>query len=363
MTEPATLRQALERAAPPAPAGKSPNTELYGALEQAFEHFNRYLFASRLTAPVITLNRKTHTPGYYLPERWVSASDEPRLVAELVLHPAYLTTRPIRVSLAELVHQMLHHAQALFGKPSANGYHNSEFAQWADALGLLTTEDGQPGSKPTGHMVTQRIVEGEAFDQAADALLTESFLLTWLDRHPPEEGVGEVDEACFRITRAEITSARTARAAAKQTPKASSASEHPHSASNDDANDVQDPTTEHDSRSSPPTEAGNVVELEDARMDARVDEPEAPRRIKDPGDAALEAAKALVSPVKKSQSAARNKHKYQCDACGDAFWAKPGIQARCAKDEGTFVDRDATQEPDATQSDATDSAAPLDQAA
>ena len=50
-------------------------------------------------------------------------------------HPDILS-RPIEESMGTLVHEMVHFWQQEFGTPSRRGYHNREWADKMEALGL-----------------------------------------------------------------------------------------------------------------------------------------------------------------------------------------------------------------------------------
>lgn len=155
----------------------APTTETYAALQQAFDHFNAALFAPQLPPCLITLQRKEHrVAGYYWAERFVNADGEK--VDEIAMNPQHFG-QDTKVILSTLVHEMTHLWQAHHGKPGRKGYHNEEWAQKMDEVGL-TPMAADGSGKRTGQKLDHRIVPGGRFDLAADALLADSaFGLRW----------------------------------------------------------------------------------------------------------------------------------------------------------------------------------------
>jgi hypothetical protein len=63
-----------------------------------------------------------------------------------------------------------------------SGYHNRQWADKMDAIGLCPSDTGQPGGARTGQGVSHYIVAGGPFDQACAQLLARGFTLSWHDR-------------------------------------------------------------------------------------------------------------------------------------------------------------------------------------
>lgn len=167
-----------------------PTPETYAELQAAFDHFNQVLFDGALPPCLITLQRERNTHGYYSNSRFVGrASGE--LVDEIAMNPSYFAIQPIRETLQTLVHEMVHQWQAHFGKPGRGRYHNQEWAAKMEAVGLMPSSTGQPGGKRTGDTMADYVIEGGAFELAAQELMTRAFTLSWLDRFPPVEPESE----------------------------------------------------------------------------------------------------------------------------------------------------------------------------
>jgi hypothetical protein len=56
------------------------------------------------------------------------------------------------------VHEMVHVWQHAFGKPSAGGYHNKQWAAKMKAVGLQPSSTGYVGGKETGQRVTHYVI-------------------------------------------------------------------------------------------------------------------------------------------------------------------------------------------------------------
>ncbi|WP_193060519.1 SprT-like domain-containing protein [Halomonas sp. 3A7M] len=160
-----------------------PTQQIYDELQSAYDHFNKALFDDALPDCLITLQRERRTFGYYCRDRFVNHGGT--ITDEIAMNPAYFGIRSIRKSLSTLVHEMVHQWQIHFGKPGRRGYHNKEWADKMDALGLIASNTGQPGGKRVGEQMDHYIQKGGAFDQACDSLLSQQYRLSWLDRFPP----------------------------------------------------------------------------------------------------------------------------------------------------------------------------------
>ncbi len=161
----------------------SPTTELYAALQAAFDHFNVQLFENQLPPCLITLRSTNRVYGYHHKDRFISPSGEK--VDELGMHPGFFTLRAVEDVLSTLVHEMVHHWQAHAGKPTPSNAHNREWAHKMESLGLMPSKTGLPGGKKTGRSMTHYILPDGAFIVACRKLVDGGFVFPWLDRHLP----------------------------------------------------------------------------------------------------------------------------------------------------------------------------------
>jgi hypothetical protein len=76
---------------------------------------------------------------------------------------------------------MAHLQQHHFGEPSKNGYHNKEWAEMMEAVGLIPSTTGGPDGKKTGAKCTHYIAPLGRFDIAVTKLIDTGFALPYLD--------------------------------------------------------------------------------------------------------------------------------------------------------------------------------------
>jgi hypothetical protein len=172
-----------------------PTGEAYAELGFAFDYFNLHLFENRLSRPLFTLPRERNTLGYHSRKRFVSRKSK-AMVDELAMNPAYFGSRPMKLTLSTVVHEMAHQWQDDFGKPGRGRYHNKEWAQKMLSLGLCPTDTGAPGGKMTGDYMTHYVIKDGPFDKLCDQLLKEpfkgqTFQLSWFDRYRASRPLGE----------------------------------------------------------------------------------------------------------------------------------------------------------------------------
>lgn len=163
----------------------TPTAETYEELQSAYDHFNRSLFGGELPPCLITLQREKRTYGYYCMERFVNRTGTK--TDEIAMNPAWFAVRSVEEVLSTLAHEMAHLWQAHFGKPGRARYHNKEWGDKMEALGLMPSNTGEPGGKRTGDQMTHYIIEGGAYARSCASLLTKDFTLSWMDRFPPFE--------------------------------------------------------------------------------------------------------------------------------------------------------------------------------
>jgi SprT-like family len=127
---------------------RSPTTESYGELDGAFGIFNQRLFGGSLPNCLITLHRRRSAYGYFSSARFANRNGT--TTDEIAMNPDHLRQRPDREAFSTLVHEMAHLWQHHFGKPTRNGYHNRQWAEKMEALGLMPSSTGAPGGARTG---------------------------------------------------------------------------------------------------------------------------------------------------------------------------------------------------------------------
>lgn len=122
-----------------------PTAVAYTELQTAYDHFNQALFNGSLPDCLITLQREKNSCGYFSAERFVD--DNKRYVHEIALNPSYFAVSPIEEVMQTLVHEQCHLWQYIYGKPGRRRYHNREFAEKMESIGLMPSSTGRPGGR------------------------------------------------------------------------------------------------------------------------------------------------------------------------------------------------------------------------
>jgi predicted SprT family Zn-dependent metalloprotease len=156
-----------------------PTDETYEPFKKAFHFFNDRLFGGTLPDCLITLQRKKRALGYFSPQRFEHRGSK-ALTDEIAMNPDYFVGESDKEILSTLVHEMAHLWQQHFGKPSRGGYHNKEWAEKMDDIGLAPSSTGADGGKRTGQRVSHYIVAGAQYDRACTEFLTSGATIAWV---------------------------------------------------------------------------------------------------------------------------------------------------------------------------------------
>jgi predicted SprT family Zn-dependent metalloprotease len=160
-----------------------PTHQAYAELQRAYDHFNDELFDGLLPPCLITLQREKSTFGYFSANRFgnlLGAKTD-----EIAMNPAYFAAVPLLEIMQTLVHEMCHLWQHHLGKPGRARYHNDEWANKMESIGLMPSSTGQPGGRRTGDRMADYAIEGGRFLIAASALIAGKFRISWYDRFGP----------------------------------------------------------------------------------------------------------------------------------------------------------------------------------
>jgi predicted SprT family Zn-dependent metalloprotease len=126
----------------------------------------------------VTLQRRSHTRGYFSPERFTGRVERVA-VHELALNPDTFADRTDEEILSTLTHEMAHVWQQSHGKPPSGRHHDREWAAKMKEIGLQPTDTGEPGGKEIGQSVTHYILPGGRYAQAYRKLAATGFQLHW----------------------------------------------------------------------------------------------------------------------------------------------------------------------------------------
>jgi len=157
-----------------------PTRELYDFFTTAYQHFNEALFDGGLAPCMLTVQRQKGCMGLFYPERWIA--DSGTRCHELALNPTYFGAYRLVEVFQTLVHEQCHMWQQEYGRPSRSGYHNREWADKMESIGLMPSDTGEPGGKRTGQHMSDYALPGGLFLRAARDFLERGGTLKWMDR-------------------------------------------------------------------------------------------------------------------------------------------------------------------------------------
>ena len=158
---------------------RKPTEEQYDRFEEAYRWFNDLLFDGSLPRCLITMTRKSRSLGYFSGSRWATAVAK-STTDEIAMNPEHFVNRSTEEVLSTLVHEMVHCWQAHFGKLPRQAYHNRQWADKMETVGLVPSHTGQPGGKRTGQRMTHYIVSGP-FRTAAQDLIDRGWAVPYFD--------------------------------------------------------------------------------------------------------------------------------------------------------------------------------------
>lgn len=144
----------------------APTIAQHDAAQRAFRFFNRALFAGKLPNVMLNFSRKANTFGWYCPEVWANGK---RVIAEISLNPDTFH-RPILETYSTLVHEMVHHWQAVFGKPARKGYHNREWSEKMRDIGLQPVSSQLGVDSDVGQSMTHVVIPLGEFETACQRI-------------------------------------------------------------------------------------------------------------------------------------------------------------------------------------------------
>lgn len=161
----------------------SPTTTIYAELQHVFDTLNQRLFDGQLPSCLLTLQREKMTMGYFSFRRFVASDGAGAFTDEIALNPAYFARFGLREIVQTVAHEMVHLWQFHFGDPGRGRYHNRQWAEKMEEIGLMPSDTGQPGGKKTGQSVADYPIEGGAFLAVYEDLATKAFRVSWYDRY------------------------------------------------------------------------------------------------------------------------------------------------------------------------------------
>lgn len=286
-------------------------TEMYAALQLAYDFFNSRLFAGEMPGALITLQRSGKSLGHFSSARYVNRKGAK--ADEINLNPAFFATRPVEDTLSTLAHEMAHQWRERTGAPPRRCYHDKAWAAKMMELGLHPSSTGRPGGKEVGEKMSHYVLPGGAFILACKELLATSFGIVWFDRFPIECGKDYAYAPDATVTLAKDV-IQAAQASARSTLALTNAG-HDSTGQEVGGSDA---------------DVATLVEGLDASQDAEV-----PLFSPTPVEAGLDvvsvelAAGGSQGGAATKKTDASNRLKFTCPRCSLNAWAKPGANLVC----------------------------------
>jgi len=279
-------------------ASNKPTEKTYGQLQYAYDYFNKKLFNARLPEVVFTYHRQNRVMGYASFQRWEQGNNT--YVDEIAINPEYFTKYPLIEICQTLVHEMTHIWQGHFGKPGRRGYHNQQWANKMQEIGLMPSSTGKPGGAVTGEAMMDYVLLDGPFMRACKALIKQGFSFPLLDRFP----VFRVDAPITVYDEKDNPVTLDQRYQLKDAPSA------PMSAYKDDLSVIA--VQPHDA------DETNMLAIHSEQISS-------------------------TAPVKVSTTRPKRhsgRVKYMCKGCSCLFWAKPGLNVGCLDCNLKFQEED-----------------------
>lgn len=160
----------------------NPTSTTYKTLDNAYNFFNIHLFEGKLPTCLITMQRKGKARGYFCPERFEARKEDKYHTHEIALNPQYFSDRSDEEIISTLVHEMVHLWQQENGNPSRAGYHNKQWVEKMEDIGLIPSSTGEEGGAQTGHSVSHYIDEKGKYASLIPIFFEENEPLTFQDR-------------------------------------------------------------------------------------------------------------------------------------------------------------------------------------
>ena len=260
-----------------------PTLDMYKFVQDAFDYFNEHLFDGSLKECLITLQREKNVMGYFSPNRW---QGQEGMVHELALNPAFFATHGPLEFFQTLVHEMCHMYQQDFGVPSARTYHNKEWADKMESMGLMPSSTGRPGGKRTGQSMSDYPIEGGKFYQACLNFAQLGFQLPYLDRRV------QIKSTQIRLSYEEDT----------KLPSGS-----------------------------------NIIESKPVKqVEVKGNESRVVESLSTPLSEQFHIDQEELLQVSAENAASKKKTTFQCPSCQEKAWGKASLQLICAKCETKF---------------------------
>lgn len=286
--------------------------EVYQELQSVYDIYNEKLFNNELPGALLVITRKRGSKGFFSPGRY--ANKDGVFADEIALNPEFFMIRSVEEILSTLAHECTHQWQHHFGNDVRIGYHNKEFSEKMESIGLITSATGYPGGDRVGERMTHYIAEDGPFITITRELLKTRFGILWYDRYPNQHLLrppSSIDIENAEQHRSELQE-EIKKTREEQGKQVSARGRKKTEILRVEPAVVSSPAIMIDT---PLTQAVNteVVNIEPGKQDVSV----------------------VVARLKKreeSKAKAGKRVKYTCPSCQDSVWGKPEMRLICGRD-------------------------------
>ena len=158
---------------------ESKNTKIeYSELAVVYGHMNKNLFKGTLPDCLITLQHGQRFAAYFCRDKFRGRKKNIKTHEIALNTDVYVVQEDVEI-LSSLVHEMVHLWQCAFGSPSRGGYHNKQWANKMESVGLMPSDTGQPGGRKTGQSMSDYIIPGGIFEKVAKGYLKSGKGISW----------------------------------------------------------------------------------------------------------------------------------------------------------------------------------------
>ncbi len=160
---------------------ENPTSDFYTFFQFVYDFYNEKLYNNELPNCMFIVTRKKNTFGYFIPERW--QNNQKTKSDEIAINPLMFGQYQLPEILKTVVHEMCHLWQYHLGTPSRKTYHNQEWGDKMESIGLMPSNTGEPGGKKTGQQMMEYVIEKGLFHIETINLINQDiFKKLWFDR-------------------------------------------------------------------------------------------------------------------------------------------------------------------------------------
>ncbi len=157
--------------------GNMKSAEQYKKFEEVYEYFNQELFDGQLQGAFILLTRSATAEGHFGSNRF-KGKDSGENADEISLNPDFFFNE--EGVMQTLVHEMSHQWQFRCGEISTRCYHDRQWSEKMQEIGLMPSSTGRPGGNKTGQNMSDYIIEGGRFERLFKKLQENENIIDWI---------------------------------------------------------------------------------------------------------------------------------------------------------------------------------------